>query len=128
MILLPYQTDIYPPAPEIEIEVTLPTQTNWRGPFPALVDTGADVTIIPEYLLASFTFSPIRSATLSTQWDRGPSVHIVRVDVRLAGLIFPGVEIAIDPEGDEVVVGRNLLNFLDLRLQGPARRLHILNA
>jgi hypothetical protein len=126
MILLQYQTDIYPPYPEIGIEVTLPTQTDWRGPFPAFVDTGADMTIIPEYLLVSFTFLPIRSATLFTQWERGPSVHIVRVDIRLAGLIFPGVEIAIDPEGDEVVVGRNLLNYLDLRLQGPKQRLHIL--
>lgn len=128
MILLPYQTDIYPPAPALDIEVTLPTQMDWHGPFSALVDSGADMTLIPERLLSSLTFSAVRRANVRTQWERGPTVHIVRMDVRIIGLIFPGVEIAVDPKGYEVVIGRNLLNWLDLRLEGPAQRLYVLNA
>ncbi len=128
MIQLPYQTDIYPPAPALDIEVTLPTDSDWHGPFSALVDTGADMTVIPEYLLARLRFPSSRVAYLSTQWDQSPQMHIVQADIRVVGLIFPGVDIALDPEGDEIVLGRNLLNYLDIRLQGPKQRLHILNA
>ena len=46
--------------------------------------------------------------------------------VREGGTILPAVDVAGDPFSDEILLGRNVLNQLDLRLEGPALRTHFL--
>ena len=53
-------------------------------------------------------------------------MNVYRVDIRIESLVFPGVEIAGDPIGEDAVLGRDILNLLDIRLNGPARQLHLL--
>jgi hypothetical protein len=51
---------------------------------------------------------------------------LYEVDVRLGDLVFPGIDVAGDFASNEILLGRNVLNRLDLRLEGPKLRTHIL--
>jgi hypothetical protein len=122
-----YLADYYPPVPVLEISLARPMSTLWHGPFTAIVDSGADVTIVPRAILDEFRPPVERRATLTTQWSNRQSVTTYTVDLLVGGLIFPSVEVAGDRIGGEVVLGRNLLNYLDLRLEGPRLRIHLLS-
>jgi len=41
-------------------------------------------------------------------------------------MVLPAVDVVGDRHGAQVLLGRNLLNKLDLRLQGPVLRTHVL--
>lgn len=66
-----------------------------------------------------------RPAVLSNQWQERRPVYVYEVDLRIGGKVLPAVEVAGDPFGDELLLGRNVLNLLDLRLEGPALRIHL---
>jgi len=48
------------------------------------------------------------------------AVQLFLVDIELGGLRLPGILVVGDEQGDEVVLGRNILNKLRLVLDGPA--------
>jgi len=125
-MILAYRSDYYPPIPEFHIALTIPLENKWTEPFPIFVDSGADMTIIPEFLLRSLRLPAERNLRVRSQWRSGPVVNVYRVDIRIEGLVFPSVEIAGDPVGEDAVLGRDILNLLDIRLNGPARQLHLL--
>ena len=41
--------------------------------------------------------------------------------VAIGDVILPGIEVVGDPFGNEIVVGRDILNRLRILLDGPAR-------
>ena len=125
-MIQPYWIDYFPPFPVLEVALATPTETDWIGPFLMFVDSGADVTIIPEALIESLDLPVERTSRIRSQWGAGPWINLYRVDIRISDLVFPGVEIAGDPVGKDAVLGRDILNFLDIRLNGPARLLHLL--
>lgn len=122
----PFSTAYYPPMPILEVWLSAPAEEAWHGPFSAIIDTGADFTIVPLSLLQPFNPPIVRPATLSSQWQEVHPVYIYEIDLRLSDFTLPGIEIAGDPYGDVVLLGRNVLNRLDLRLQGPAQVTHLL--
>ena len=93
----------------------------------AIVDTGADFTIVPMDLLRPLNPPVVRPATLSSQWQDSHPVYVYEVDLRLGAITLPAVDVAGDPFSDQVLLGRNVLNRLDLRLQGPALLTHVLD-
>jgi len=125
-VIQPYWNDYFPPFPVLDIEIAIPLETDWIGPFTMFVDSGADVTIIPETFLGDLKLPVERTARIRSQWHSGPTVNIYRADIRIANLIFPWVTIAGDPVGKDAVLGRDILNFLDIRLNGPAKQLYLL--
>jgi len=125
-VIQPYWNAYFPPFPVLDMEIATPMETDWIGPFTMFVDSGADITIIPETFLEDLELPIERTARIRSQWRAGPTVTIYRADVRIANLIFPGVRIAGDPLGRDAVLGRDILNFLDIRLDGPAKQLHLL--
>ena len=125
-MILAYRSDYYPPIPELHIALAMPLGSDWTDSFPIFVDSGADMTIIPEFLLKSLHLPAERNLRVRSQWHSGPVMNVYRVDIRIESLVFPGVEIAGDPIGEDAVLGRDILNLLDIRLNGPARQLHLL--
>ncbi|HLF25381.1 MAG TPA: retropepsin-like aspartic protease [Anaerolineae bacterium] len=118
----PYSQDYVPPAPVLLVSLTAPAETSQVGPYPALIDTGADGTFVPTALLERLSV-PIVYATnvrshLATRLRR-VSVH--KVDVLFDGVRLPDVEVVSDDSGDEIIIGRNVLNKLQLFLDGPKR-------
>jgi predicted aspartyl protease len=114
-----YSFAYYPPIPVLKISVALPDQDEWFGPFSAIVDSGADFTIIPLTILAPIEPRTIGSANMVSQWQDRRPVDVYLVDVQLGGVRLARVEVAGDPYSDELILGRNVLNALNLRLDGP---------
>jgi hypothetical protein len=42
-----YSEDYFPPMPVLEVELAAPEENNWIGPYRALLDSGADFSIVP---------------------------------------------------------------------------------
>jgi hypothetical protein len=114
------------PIPVVEIRIAVPDSNDWQGPFKAIIDSGADLTIVPLAWLRQFRAPYLKRAVLRTQWSQRQPVGLYEVDVRLGDLVFPGIDVAGDFASNEILLGRNVLNRLDLRLEGPKLRTHIL--
>jgi hypothetical protein len=121
-----YSKEHHPPAAVFDIYLSVPDTYNWHGPFPALLDSGADVTIIPMSLIATLRVPAIDEIVLISQWHDRHVMRLFQVDIQIAGLLFPAVDVVSDRWSKEVLLGRNVLNRLDLRLEGPKLRTHVL--
>lgn len=125
-MIQPFSPDYFPPMPVLDVWLTAPEDSAWHGPFAAVVDTGADFTIVPARILRTFKPPVVRPAVLSSQWQDQRPVQVYEVDLRIGDLTLPAVDVAGDPFSHEVLLGRNVLNRLDVRLEGPAQRTHLL--
>ena len=101
-----------------------PQTEDWSGTVSAIVDTGADFTVVPLSLLKPLAPPVVRPATLSSQWQDRRLVYVYEVDLRIGDVILPAIDVAGDPFSNEILLGRNLLNRLDLRHEGPALQIH----
>jgi len=58
-------------------------------------------------------------AGLRSQWGERRSVFLYLVDVQIAHIVLPGIYVVGDDRGDEIVIGRDVLNRLRILLDGP---------
>lgn len=96
------------------------------SPLLALVDSGADVTIAPTALLTSVGAEEIFSGHLRAHWGGRRPVTVSLVDLEIEGQLLPGIEVAGDEQGQDVLLGRNVLNKLVVLLDGPRRLTEVL--
>jgi len=121
----PYSKDFIPPAPVVDIMLANMTADVTIGPITALVDTGADATVVPiEYL------DRIKAPMTIEMWARGKwggrrRVNLFLVDVHIGESVLPHVQVVGDEVGDEIILGRDVLNKLKLLLDGPAAVVHV---
>lgn len=127
MIKTPYSADYFPPIPILPVSLSYNGTSERSGPFDAIVDTGADATIIPELLAQRLQATPLNSAQLRTQWGDVHPVTLYLLDVTIGGQTLPGVVVAGDPVTDEIVLGRDVLNKLQLFLDGLQQNVHLLS-
>lgn len=121
-----YDNENYDPAmPVVEIKL-LSTQSDDRiAPLNALIDSGADATMIPIDALESTD-----SLYFSTRRMRGITGQSIPVDtyftvVQVGPYIIRGVKAVALPVGSETILGRDIINQLELTLNGPAHELWI---
>ena len=91
----------------------------------AIVDSGADFTIIPLDLLNLVEPPVVKPVILSSQWQDKRSAYLYEIDLHVGDKVLPAVDVAGDPNSDEILLGRNVLNRLDLRLEGPELKTHL---
>jgi len=117
----PYQQDRFPYAPVLPVRLSVPHEAAHADIFSALIDTGADFTLVPLACLVQIDAPESRYAYVRGLWGEQRQVTLYLVDLHLEGGVLPGVEVAgIDDEDDqEIVLGRNVLNQLFLLLDGP---------
>ena len=123
-----YDQTRLPPIPVLDVWLAVPDSTDWHGPYPAIVDSGADLTIVPLDLLRQLAAPYLKRAVLRSQWEERQIVFLHEVDLRIEGIVLPAIDVAGDTISQEVLLGRNALNRLDLRLEGPGLRTHVLGA
>lgn len=116
--MIAYATDHHPPAPVIQVTVANVVNRRLRRTLPALLDTGADITAIPKSFLNVLKLYPI--AQLQLEGIDGKSAIVLMYAVRLTidELVIPRQEIILTGL-DFIVVGRDVLNLLNLYLYGP---------
>ncbi len=120
-----YATHYFPPAPFVEIYLGVLEESLKVGPLLAFIDTGADATLIPIRYIRQLSTLAVGHKFLRSQWGERRNVKVYRVDVGVAGIRLPAIEVVADNRGDEVIVGRNVLNMLRLRLDGPKQTIEI---
>lgn len=120
-----YSTATFPPIPVLDITMSSPAADEWSALTSAIVDSGADFTVAPVALLEEIAAPMTRPAILSNPWQDRRQVYVYEVDLRIGLQVLPAIEVAGDPFSDEILLGRNVLNLLDLRLEGPALRIHL---
>lgn len=63
-----YLSDYTPPIPILQIWLGYPEESLSLGPFEAIVDTGADGTILPRSVIDELDAPFVDDAWLSSQW------------------------------------------------------------
>lgn len=89
----PYSRVLEPPFPILSIELHLPTTGQSTGTFDALMDTGADASIMPMNHLMR-----IGAQERAPGWLRGITgermqVGLYFVDIRVGEITLPGVRV-----------------------------------
>ncbi len=115
-----------PPMPALEIQLGYPGETLTLGPLTAIVDTGADGTLIPQSLIDEIGAPLVDDVRVRSPWGRWRYLQLFTVDIGLETLRLPAIEVVGDDLGDEIILGRNVLNQLRLLLDGPAGRIETL--
>ena len=108
-----------PPAPVGLIELRNPaTGKSWPN-VPMLLDTGADVTLLPHECVnqLQIPIDPSQVYELMGFDGTRSTAVAVHLDLIFLGLTFRGRFLIIDqPDG---VLGRNILNHLNVMFNGP---------
>lgn len=83
-----------------------------------LIDTGADATLIPEVFVERLALKPTNKIFELEGFDRTTSHSaVVVLELIFEGRMFRGEFLSVDQ--DYGILGRNILNFLDLQFDGP---------
>ena len=122
----PYSSRYHPPMPGVEIALGVPEADFALGPLPAIVDTGADITLVPREHLIRLDAPIVAGGYLRSPWGERESVKIYEINLRIQGHDLYHVEVASASGEREVLLGRNVLNLLNLQLDGPNETVTIL--
>lgn len=112
-----YDPTYSPPAPILEVTVSNPHNPQVQGiPKEAKIDSGADMTAIPEDLVNALGLIPAREIPTKGYKKGEQTHHTYFVDVSLDGHSFYTEVMAV--ERTNVLIGRDILNQLKLILDG----------
>jgi hypothetical protein len=131
-MIFDYANDKFPPAPVLDIQLSAPEESPQTEIISALVDTGSDFTLVPWRWLLQLDAPASRPAFVRGLWSTRREVTLYLVDIHCGDFVLPGVEVIgvqADQgafEGEEVVLGRNVLNLFILLLEGPAHKTNLL--
>lgn len=96
----------------------------------ALVDTGADGTLVPLEILQVAGFRPNRQRRrfFTAQLDQPPEIVVgYSVLLRIGTLELHDVDIYASRTVDEIILGRDVLNRMIFTYDGPQKLLEILS-
>ena len=111
-----------PPAPVAYVTLRDPATGASLSDVPMLIDTGADVTLLPRGYVDQIGAQPATDIAYEIQAFDGESrlVNMVEMELVLLGRKFTGQFLLIDqPIG---ILGRNILNALSITFDGPRDR------
>lgn len=119
--MTPYSRKYHPPAPVVPVKIAIPDEAPRQETFPALVDTGADGTFIPSSVLENLNLPVSYMTNVRSHFgERLHRVPIHKIDLILSDSIrLPSIEVVADDYGEQIIIGRNVLNKLRLHLDGP---------
>lgn len=115
-----YSRDYYPPVPVADITLATVAESLHTGPLSAIVDSGADATIVPMVYLDEIGALPTVEMIMRSQWGERRRVLMYLVDIQIDEIILAGIEVVGDELSDEIIIGRDVLNRLRIILDGPA--------
>ena len=115
-----YDTENFdPPAPVASVSVRDPGTGASLSKVPMLIDTGADITLLPASLVEQLRMKQVPDIPYEIQgFDGEPKLaKMVELELFFLGRKFSGQFLLIDqPVG---ILGRNILNVLSITFDGP---------
>jgi len=86
----------------------------------ALVDSGADGTLVPVDLLEEVGARLVGTARIRSIFGDSQAADIHLGSLQIGPHWLGAVRVVAGAEGDEIILGRNVLNQLVVTLNGPA--------
>lgn len=127
MTFYDYSADYSPIAPICQIYLGQGGSQPNLGPLTALIDTGSDMTVIPITYLQAVEAKRISRGRARSMWGDSRTVDIYVVALALDNLRVAALQVLADAQGDEIVLGRPVLNRLKIVLDGPAALIKIVD-
>ena len=115
-----YDTGYDPALPVCDIVMSAES-TGRRLQLTAIIDTGADGTIVPIRHLEEIGARRVFEAGLRSQWGERRTVFLYLVNLQIGALNLPSIYVVGDEQGNEFILGRHVLNQLCLLLDGPGK-------
>ena len=105
-----------PAAPSFQSQIRSPfAQTSVLS---AMIDTGADATFVPQPILESLHVRKRSDAIVRSHWGEARVVPLYQVDFLIGIFDIQTVHVIGDSVGNEVILGRNILNRLVFLVDG----------
>ena len=121
-----HNLDYDPPFPQLVVSLRN-SRDDRLGPFPALLDSGADVTFIPTSLLEQLSRWRGEEANVRGHFGEYQPVRLYLISIQVNALQQPCLYVVGDDFGDEIILGRDALNKLPLFLDGPREQSEVLD-
>ncbi len=110
-----------PPAPVVPVRVGT-TGGPWEAAVPFLVDSGADISVIPVRLARELELPLMGEMMVEGATGRRTRVPIYRAELEIAGV---PLSVQVAGLGRETLIGRDVLNRWTLVLRGRAGELEV---
>lgn len=110
-----------PPAPVLPVRVGTPAG-GWSAALPFLVDTGADITVIPARLARDLQLPPVGELGIVGATGKRVRAPIYGAELQIGAFTFSAQIAAL---GRETLIGRDVLNRWTLVLRGRRQILEI---
>ena len=120
-----YDDEYSPPAPVLRVTIRNLTDNTRHVTGDALVDTGADITCLPRAVVRAVGGEPASTYSVAGIGDTyigSANSYFLEFEIGSTKKLIEAIAI-----GDELVLGRNVINELTLQLDGPARKLSIIS-
>lgn len=119
--MIPYSQEHVPPAPVLQVAVAHVVHPRRRQLVAALLDTGSDITAIPDRLVAELQLYPVGRLQLEDLRVGTTRVLTYAVHLTVVDSTLPQVEVVLTGL-DFIVLGRDVLNQFYAQLAGPEQR------
>ena len=116
-----FDTSFDPPALCMNVTIANTINRRKRKTLQALLDTGSDITAIPSEQVGLLDLYARDQLRLETVEGTSSIIYTYAVRFTLGDLVIPHLEVILTGL-DMVIVGRDVLNQLYLRLDGPRQQ------
>lgn len=115
-----YDQDYSPAFPVVDVGISEPSVNEPEIYVPMLVDSGADGTIIPANVIRQTNAKRVGVNYLRGVLGHRQKVALYLVRLSIGSIHLPAVQVAVIEDSTEALLGRDVLNQLEVTLNGLA--------
>ncbi len=116
-----------PALPVVEIEISSSVPSENRLLLRALVDSGADATMIPVRYLNRLDIVPVDQRRVRSSADISYLADIFTVALRVGPFFHAALRVVGNRQSRDVILGRDVLNHMIVTLNGLAQVVELTN-
>lgn len=120
LLTYPYNQTYVPAMPVIELGVSQPGSRQPDQTVSAVIDSGADGTLIEVRVLEAVGAAYVGEAIIRGISGPGQHIDVYLVSLHIGSHMLHAVRVLAVAEGSESILGRNVLQHLVVTLNGPA--------
>jgi predicted aspartyl protease len=125
MIRYSYNQQITPPAPFVHVTIQPPEGAIASSDLPALLDTAADITVIPDRVAVELRLIPLDEMPIGGFDGRVSGVSTYLVQLAMREYTPTIIRVVASRDEPYVLLGRDVLNGYRVVLDGPQLRLEV---
>jgi predicted aspartyl protease len=124
---VPYSDRYEPPAPVLRTLISVPEGGTGSpaAEVVALCDTGADITALPLNIVVTLGFAEVDEIEIAPYEGEPTTKRVYTAVLHLPGS-NPQLSRVVPFDGEEAILGRDLLNSVRIELDGPSKTLRLL--